>query len=68
MINPYKSILTSIQIIQLIVISLYITITILPGCNYPKVISFIALPNILLNLYFFQGFYKKSYKRPVKQN
>lgn len=62
LINPYKSLLTSIQIVQLIILILYVFFLFLTGCDVPKFPAFIYLLNFFINLILFLNFYKKNYK------
>ncbi|XP_014616901.1 PREDICTED: elongation of very long chain fatty acids protein 1-like [Polistes canadensis] len=61
LINPYKSILTTIQMVQLVIIILYIFSIIISNCDIPKIQAYIYLLNVLINLVLFLNFYQKNY-------
>lgn len=68
MVNPYKSILTSIQIVQLIVIVTYILKFLIGDCKEPKLLLVVGLVNVAINLYFFYDFYKKNYSKSKRKS
>lgn len=67
-INPYKPVITIIQIVQLFIIIISAVVSLLPSCELPRFLSIIAVINVAINLYFFGDFYMKSYTKPMKQN
>lgn len=67
-INPYKSILTSIQIAQLVLIVSCLLRFIFADCGEPKTLLWIALLNVVINLYFFYDFYQNNYSKSKRKS
>ncbi|KAK8778167.1 hypothetical protein V5799_020492 [Amblyomma americanum] len=64
--HPYlwwKKYLTTLQIIQFIVVLGHITIPIFYDCGYPKTLAFLAIAQLLLGLVLFINFYVQTYTR-----
>ncbi|KAF7279822.1 hypothetical protein GWI33_006705 [Rhynchophorus ferrugineus] len=59
----WKKYITMIQLIQFGMIVLHQLLIFLPGCNYPKWVTILSLPNTIAFYYLFADFYKKSYTR-----
>jgi len=63
--KPYlwwKKYLTSMQIIQLALVTVHcVYLGLNPACNLPKVLFLAGIPQVLLFLYMFVSFYLRSY-------
>ncbi|KAF7417511.1 hypothetical protein HZH68_000164 [Vespula germanica] len=68
LILPYKHILTIIQMIQLMILTLHVIQALLPFCNMPKLPLFVILLDLVINLFFFYNFYKKTYQKSKMKN
>jgi len=66
--KPYlwwKRYLTSMQIIQLALVTIHCAyLGLNPNCNLPKVLFVAGVPQVLLFLYMFMSFYYRSYIKP----
>lgn len=58
----WKKYMTSIQLIQFVLIMAYMVTIALKGCNMPKTLTFFFIANTLIFLYLFGNFYKRTYK------
>ncbi|KAI4494241.1 hypothetical protein M0802_009110 [Mischocyttarus mexicanus] len=68
-IKPYKSILTITQMVQFIILNLFIMQAFLPSCDLPKIPAIIVTINIWINFFLFYNFYRKNYSsKKTKQN
>lgn len=65
--QPVKKILTLVQMIQFVLMLTQCTLTVVNRCPIPPAILFIFCPNIVLNLYLFAKFYRKSYLAKQKR-
>ncbi|XP_047354504.1 elongation of very long chain fatty acids protein 7-like [Vespa velutina] len=68
LILPYKPILTIIQMVQFVILLIYLLQTFLPDCKVPKLASFIMFINLIINLLLFLNFYMKTYKNSKTKN
>lgn len=58
----WKKYMTSIQLIQFVLIMIYMVTIALKGCNMPKTLTFFFIANTLVFLYLFGNFYRKTYR------
>ncbi|KAK4885925.1 hypothetical protein RN001_002196 [Aquatica leii] len=58
-----KSKITTIQIIQLVLLIIHALQILSPTCNIPNLMVYVFTPNIVINLILFLNFYKKSYSK-----
>ncbi|XP_061390104.1 elongation of very long chain fatty acids protein 7-like [Musca vetustissima] len=58
----WKKYMTSIQLIQFVLIMAYMVTIALKGCNMPKSLTFFFIANTMIFLYLFGNFYKRTYK------
>ena len=58
----WKKYMTSIQLVQFVLIMGYMVMIALKGCNMPKTLTFFFIGNTLIFLYLFGSFYKRTYK------
>lgn len=57
----WKKYMTTIQLIQFVLISGYMIIVAAKGCNMPRALSFLFLANTIIFLYLFGKFYRNTY-------
>ncbi|XP_075150977.1 elongation of very long chain fatty acid james bond protein [Haematobia irritans] len=57
----WKKYMTSIQLIQFVLIMAYMVTIALKGCNMPKTLTFFFIANTMIFLYLFGNFYKRTY-------
>ncbi|KAH8264282.1 hypothetical protein KR038_005933 [Drosophila bunnanda] len=59
----WKKYMTSIQLIQFVLILGYMLAVGAKGCNMPKTLTFFFVGNTVIFLYLFGNFYRKTYKK-----
>ncbi|XP_017082565.1 elongation of very long chain fatty acids protein 7 [Drosophila eugracilis] len=59
----WKKYMTSIQLIQFVLILGYMLTVGAKGCNMPKTLTFFFVGNTIIFLYLFGNFYRKTYKK-----
>lgn len=59
----WKKYMTSIQLIQFVLILGYMLTVGAKGCNMPKTLTFFFVGNTVIFLYLFGNFYRKTYKK-----
>lgn len=57
----WKKYMTSIQLVQFILILGYMLLVGAKGCNMPKTLTFFFVANTIIFLYLFGNFYRKTY-------
>ncbi|XP_037930402.1 elongation of very long chain fatty acids protein 7-like [Teleopsis dalmanni] len=57
----WKKYMTSIQLIQFVLILSYMILVGAKGCNMPKTLTFFFVANTIIFLYLFGNFYRKTY-------
>jgi len=62
----WKKYMTSIQLIQFVLILSYMILVAAKGCNMPKTLTFFFVGNTIIFLYLFGNFYRKTYKSKQK--
>ncbi|XP_050520258.1 elongation of very long chain fatty acids protein 4-like [Daktulosphaira vitifoliae] len=62
----WKIYITRLQIIQFIIGLLYMAYLVINNCTFPKIFSFYMTVDVLLFLYLFLKFYKKTYSEKTK--
>jgi len=70
-VNPkylwWKRYLTSLQMVQFVLVFLHCLQPLFFQCDYPKSITLLMIFNCILFWFFFYAFYKKSYAKPDKK-
>ncbi|XP_033215083.1 elongation of very long chain fatty acids protein 4-like isoform X2 [Belonocnema kinseyi] len=66
MVYAMKRFITIIQMVQLVILFLQACISLGPSCPVTKIPACVMMPNLLLNIYLFYNFYKKTYLDPKK--
>lgn len=61
LLRPVKKLLTLVQMIQFVLMLTQCTVAIVHSCPIPNAILMLFCPNIVLNLYLFAKFYRKTY-------
>lgn len=64
----WKKYMTTIQLVQFVLIMLYMITVSLKGCNMPRTLTFFFMANTLIFLYLFGSFYVRTYNRKQMQN
>ncbi|XP_030371325.1 elongation of very long chain fatty acids protein 7 [Scaptodrosophila lebanonensis] len=59
----WKKYMTSIQLIQFVLILGYMLLVAAKGCNMPKALTFFFVGNTIIFLYLFGNFYRKTYNK-----
>lgn len=62
----WKKYMTSIQLVQFVLILSYMILVGAKGCNMPKTLTFFFVANTIIFLYLFGNFYKKTYNNKQK--
>lgn len=59
----WKKYMTTIQLVQFVLIMFYMVTVSMKGCNMPRTLTFFFMANTLIFLYLFGSFYVKTYNR-----
>lgn len=65
--QPVKKLLTLVQMIQFVLMLTQCSVAIVNHCPIPNTILLLFCPNIVLNLFLFANFYRKTYLAKQKQ-
>lgn len=65
--NPFKQLITTVQMVQFIVLMLHNGQTLLPSCPVPKMPAIASILVLIINFVLFYNFYQKNYKKPVQK-
>ncbi|XP_076618538.1 very long chain fatty acid elongase 1 [Colletes latitarsis] len=68
MINPFKPLLTIMQMVQFVLLIAQNTISLLPYCKVTKIPGTASIINLIINFALFYDFYQKSYKSKQKKS
>ncbi|KAH7969913.1 hypothetical protein HPB52_022624 [Rhipicephalus sanguineus] len=63
----WKKYLTTLQIVQFVIIVVHMSIPLFVDCGFPRYLIFLGVAQTLLVLALFLNFYKKSYIEPERQ-
>ncbi|XP_003704078.1 very long chain fatty acid elongase AAEL008004 [Megachile rotundata] len=66
--NKIKPLITIMQMIQFIVLMLYVAQAFIPGCSDLKFLPGIMLVNLMINFYLFYQFYQEAYVKKNKRS
>lgn len=68
-IQPYlwwKKYLTSLQLLQFVLVGFHGSLILFNDCNFPKIPIFLLIINVLIFTYLFGSFYVRTYKKSLK--
>ncbi|XP_025267384.1 elongation of very long chain fatty acids protein AAEL008004 [Camponotus floridanus] len=58
----WKKYMTWIQLIQFGIILFYLILTLAMDCQFPKILTYFFVTNVIIFIYLFSDFYRKAYK------
>lgn len=65
--NKIKPLITIMQMVQFVLLILYVSQAYIPGCTNVTFIPTVMLVNLLINFYLFYQFYQESYVKKAKR-
>lgn len=64
----WKKYMTAIQLVQFVLVMLYLGVIVVKGCSVSKFIVCFSMINLILLFYLFYDFYRKTYTEPTDSN